>query len=83
MNKNEKLVWESNIIKNSIEYLESLAAIRTPEWYWDNRHTGRIMHEIIKGYCELRNYAKDLLDNPKDQEAKKRLNNLVATLRLN
>ena len=59
------------------EYLERLASIETPPQttiYNDERD------EQCGDYCELRNAAKDLLDDSKDVESRERLLTLIEKL---
>ena len=68
----------------SRDYLEKLAGISTPEW------RGEIHDEIFAhkrsqqcyDYCQLRNAAKDLLDNLDDNETKKKLSKLIKKLEI-
>jgi len=62
------------------EYLERLAGTETPKYkgmYDEDRQ------EQAQNYCELRNSAKDLLINPKDNQAREKLSQLIKKLGLN
>ncbi|MDP3992387.1 MAG: hypothetical protein Q8P79_02680 [Nanoarchaeota archaeon] len=62
-------------------YLNRLARIETPELKIGMDNDER--REQSYDYYELRNYAKDLKRNWRDDVAKKRLSDLVVKLRLN
>lgn len=74
------------------DYLEQLAHVRTPklpqvpnpftieenhEFYYE---LSQSTHQFYYDYCQLRNSAKDLLNNPNDKEAEERLSRLVIKL---
>ena len=49
----------------SKNHLYSLMSIKTPKWEKEIDSGER--KEQIYDYCQLRNYTKDLLENPKDE----------------
>jgi len=59
-------------------YLEKIATVETPKWnpgmYDEDKE------EQVKDYCDLRNYAKDLLLDTKKKEAREKLSELVIKL---
>ncbi len=59
-------------------YLEMLANIETPTL--SGGFGVEENHQVYHSYCELRNSAKDLLNNPKDTKARERLSELVKKL---
>ena len=62
----------------STEYLERLTNIETPESTRVDYEDGDVCDE----YCQIRNYAKDLLSNPEDKESRERLSSLLKKLEL-
>lgn len=59
-------------------YLEMLAGISTPDLA--GGFNVRENHKVYGDYCELRNMAKDLLNNPEDTKARGKLSRLVKKL---
>ncbi len=70
-----KTDWEK--IEFERDYLRRLAVIATPEAL----SLGHDYQKVYK-YCQVRNNAKDILDNPRDKTAKKELLGLVRELNL-
>ncbi len=61
------------------EYLINLSKIQAPlrkNTYDEEKK------EQLRDYCSIRNYAKGLLKNPNDKEAKRILSNLILKLDL-
>ena len=56
-------------------------SIKTPKWEKEIDSNER--QEQIYDYCQLRNYTKDLLENPKDEASKEKLSKLIIKLNLN
>ena len=56
-------------------------SIKTPKWEKEIDSGER--KEQIYDYCQLRNYTKDLLENPKDEASKEKLSKLIIKLNLN
>ena len=67
-------------MKLTQKYLERLADTETPKYagMYDGER-----QEQAQYYCELRNSAKDLLINPKDNQAREKLSQLIKKLGLN
>ncbi len=61
-------------------YLEMLANIETPAL--SGGFGVKENHQIYHDYCQLRNSAKDLLSNPQDTEARRKLSELIIKLEL-
>lgn len=61
------------------DYLKKLAIIKTPKYkgFYDEERQAQNYN-----YCQLRNYAKDLLENPKDKKTKKNLLQLIKKLEI-
>lgn len=58
------------------EYLEKLTKIETPKLPGNFNVPGN--HQIYYNFCQLRNYAKDLLYyNPNDKETEEKLSTLI------
>jgi hypothetical protein len=62
-------------------YLEVLANIETPAL--SGGFGVEENHQIYHDYCQLRNSAKDLLSNPQDTEARRKLSELIKKLSIN
>ena len=63
-----------------IDYLKKLAGISTPDLKDEIDYEKKI--QTFYSYCQLRNAAKDLLDNPSDKEAEKELSGLIKKLEI-
>ncbi len=61
-------------MKFGAEYLNRLSRLETP----DSIDQGD--DEECNYYCQIRNYAKDLLRNPSDVEVRERLSELIKIL---
>lgn len=53
------------------EYLEGLSKVENPSPDFDGDD------DVCDEYCQIRNYAKDLLRNPEDEESRMRLSDLI------
>ena len=73
------LGW-GNEMNFSRDYLKQLARIPTSKWEKGIANDER--DEQCYDYCQLRNAAKDLLDNQNDKESKKELSKLVKKLKI-
>jgi len=65
-----------------VRYLERLAVLQVPSALLPPEDVALTREEsqVLYDYCELRNYAKDLLRNPKDRIAERRLSRLIIKL---
>jgi len=61
-------------------YLGQLISIEAPEWEKGMANDER--DEQLFRYSNLRNAARDLLDNPQDTEARDKLSKLIKELKI-